>query len=83
MVFLMSWALFEAWLGKQKSIQIIIIEQLCTPTYFNAFSEFWRDKKTWRERVLKAMFQVHDKDLILSDYTFCNIIKKIIAMWVE
>lgn len=33
-----------------------------------------------RERVLKAMFQVHDKDLILSDYTFCNIIKKIIAM---
>lgn len=39
--------------------------------------------KRLEERVLKAMFQVHDKDLILSDYTFCNIIKKIIAMWVE
>lgn len=35
--------------------------------------------KRLEERVLKAMFQVHNKDLILSDYTFCNIIKKIIS----
>lgn len=35
--------------------------------------------KKLEERVLKAMFQVHNKDLILSDYTFCNIIKKIIS----
>lgn len=39
--------------------------------------------KGFEKKVLLAICQVRNKDLILLNYTFCNIMKMIIAILVE